>query len=70
MHVAMEDLKLDRLFVVYPGGPSLVLGPKAELVSIQRLPGRLQEIAAGGGQARSPSTGRTGTPGAVSRATT
>jgi predicted AAA+ superfamily ATPase len=45
MHVAMSDLKLDRLFVVYPGGQSLKLPGKAELLSIQHLPVRLQEIA-------------------------
>jgi predicted AAA+ superfamily ATPase len=45
MHVAMDDLKLDRLFVVYPGGQSLKLPGQAELLSIQHLPTRLQKIA-------------------------
>ena len=46
MHVAMEDLKLNRLFLVYPGGQSYSLGPKADLVSIQDLSARLQVLAA------------------------
>lgn len=50
MHIAMVDLKLDQLFVVYPGGQSFTLGPKAELVSIQHLSARLQDFAAEGGQ--------------------
>jgi predicted AAA+ superfamily ATPase len=45
MHVAMHDLKLTRLFIVYPGGQSLKLPGQAELLSIQHLPMRLQEIA-------------------------
>ena len=48
MHVAMDDLKLDRLFVVYPGRQSLKLPGRAELLSIRHLPARLQEIAAAG----------------------
>jgi predicted AAA+ superfamily ATPase len=47
MHTAMEDLKLDQLFVVYPGSQSLALTDKAELVSIQHLPERLKEFGAG-----------------------
>ena len=35
-------LKLDQLFVVYPGGQSLRLADKVELVSIQHLPKRLE----------------------------
>ncbi|MBI4623085.1 MAG: ATP-binding protein, partial [Verrucomicrobia bacterium] len=42
MHMAMQDLKLDQLFVVYPGGQSFPLGPKAELVAIRDLPARLE----------------------------
>ncbi len=48
MHVAMDDLKLDRLFVVYPGGQSLKLPGRAELLSIQHLPARLHEVAVAG----------------------
>ncbi len=48
LHVAMDDLKLDRLFVVYPGGQSLKLPGWAELLSIQHLPARLNEVAVAG----------------------
>lgn len=48
MHVAMHDLKLTRLFIVYPGGQSLKLPGQAELLSIQHLPMRLREIATDG----------------------
>ena len=48
MHVAMKDLKLNRLFVVYPGGQSLRLASQVELVSIQHLPDRLNEFRARG----------------------
>ena len=51
MHVAREDLQLDRLFVVYPGGHSLKLAGKAELVGIQHLPARLREFTGGAGGA-------------------
>ncbi len=55
MHIALRDLKLDQLFVVYPGGQSFPLGPKAELVGIRDLPTRLERfngerlLEAGGG---------------------
>ncbi len=42
MHIALRDLKLDPLFVVYPGAQSFPLGPKAELVAIRDLPARLE----------------------------
>ena len=41
MRMAVRDLKLDQLFVVYPGGQSFPLGPKAELVAIRDLTVRL-----------------------------
>jgi uncharacterized protein len=41
MHVAMADLKLDRLLVVVPGKESYDLGPKVEVVSIMHLVDRL-----------------------------
>lgn len=41
MQAAMRDLKLDRLFVVYPGRQSLRLAEKVERVSILQLPERL-----------------------------
>lgn len=45
MPLAMADLKLDQLFVVYPGGQSLKLAGKVELVSIQHLPARLKNFS-------------------------
>ena len=42
MHIALRDLKLDRLFVVYPGGQSFPLGPRAELIALRDLPERLK----------------------------
>lgn len=38
MHVALEDLKLERLYVVYPGGRRYALGSKMEAVPLQDLP--------------------------------
>jgi hypothetical protein len=53
MHVAMQNLKLDQLFVVYPGGQSLKLADKVEMVSIRYLPQWLMGFgAAGAGAAR------------------
>ena len=46
MHVAMQDLKLDQLFVVYPGGQSLKLAGKVEMVSIRHLRQRLMQFGA------------------------
>jgi hypothetical protein len=48
MHMAMQDLKLDQMFVVYPGGQSLKLADKVELISIKHLPERLKRFGAGG----------------------
>ena len=45
MHVAMADLKLDRLLVVVPGKESYNLGPKMEVVSILHLVERLSRMA-------------------------
>ena len=50
IHLAMQDLKLDQLFVVYPGNQSLKLADKTEMVSIQHLPERLKKFGAAGGQ--------------------
>jgi predicted AAA+ superfamily ATPase len=44
MHIALRDLKLDQLFVVYPGSQSLPLGQKAELASIRDLLARLAQF--------------------------
>jgi hypothetical protein len=48
MQVAMEDLKLDRLWVVYPGSQSFAMSEKVEAVSILHLAGRLRTF--GGAQ--------------------
>lgn len=44
MHVAHEDLKLERLFVVYPGTKSWTMGEKTEAVSILDLPPHLASL--------------------------
>jgi len=38
MHIALNDLKLQRLFVLYPGDQSYQLHQKVEVVSVQSLP--------------------------------
>jgi hypothetical protein len=45
MHVAMADLKLDRLLVLVTGKESYDLGPKMEAVSILHLVERLGRMA-------------------------
>jgi hypothetical protein len=40
MRTALADLKLDRLFVVYPGEQALKLDDKVELLPIRKLPER------------------------------
>ena len=44
MHIAIEDLALDRLLVVYPGSKSFSLGKQTEAVAIADLPGRLLRL--------------------------
>jgi hypothetical protein len=44
MHVALADLKLDRLLVVHPGKKSYPLAPKADAVSIGELRGCLKSL--------------------------
>jgi len=44
MHIALRDLKLDQLFVVYPGSQSFSLGSKAELVAFRDLLARLERF--------------------------
>jgi hypothetical protein len=41
MHVALNDLALDRLHVVYPGRVSYPLHERMEVVAIEDLPTRL-----------------------------
>ncbi len=45
MHVAMSDLKLERLLVLVPGKESYPLGEKVEVVSILHLVERLGRLA-------------------------
>ena len=42
MHTALNDLKLQRLFVLYPGHESYQLHQKVEVVSVQSLPAMLK----------------------------
>ena len=41
MRIALEDLKLARLFVVYPGEQPYELHRRVEVIAIQDLPGKL-----------------------------
>ncbi len=52
MHIARQDLRLKRLFVVYPGvGGSYGLDESAEVVAIQDLEAKLGEVLAPSGRA-------------------
>jgi predicted AAA+ superfamily ATPase len=44
MHIALEDLKLKQLFVVYPGKESYALERHVEVVAIRDLPGKLAKL--------------------------
>lgn len=48
MHTALRDLKLERLFVVYPGDVSYPMNEHTEAVGITNLRARLQIIENGG----------------------
>lgn len=48
MHAALCDLKLERLFVVYPGKDSCVMNDQTEVLSITHLRARLAEAGVGG----------------------
>lgn len=37
MHVALQDLKLDRLFIIYPGDPEYEIDEKIAVFSINRI---------------------------------
>jgi uncharacterized protein len=41
MHIALHDLQLQRLFVIYPGEESYALDRRVEMVAIQDLAGKL-----------------------------
>lgn len=44
MHIAMQDLKLERLFVVYPGTTAYTLGDKVEVLPIKQLPTQIKDL--------------------------
>jgi predicted AAA+ superfamily ATPase len=48
MHMALHDLKLERLFVVHPGKDSYVMNDQTEAVSITDLRARLAQADLGG----------------------
>ena len=50
MHVALNDLKLERLFVVHPGAHSYAMNERTEAVGITGLGARLAEAGVGGEQ--------------------
>ena len=50
MHVALNDLKLERLFVVHPGAHSYAMNERTEAVGITSLGARLAEAGVGGEQ--------------------
>ena len=45
MHIALQDLKLKHLFVVYPGKESYALERRVEVVSIRHLPEKLAALS-------------------------
>jgi predicted AAA+ superfamily ATPase len=44
MNIAIEDLKLDRLFVVYPGRETFTLAKQVEVLPMHDLPTRLSRL--------------------------
>jgi hypothetical protein len=44
MHIALHDLKLKHLFVVYPGKVSYPLDRQADVVSIGHVPDKLAAL--------------------------
>jgi predicted AAA+ superfamily ATPase len=49
MHTALQDLKLDQLFVVHPGQHSYLMNDQTEAVAITHLRARLTQAGVGGG---------------------
>jgi hypothetical protein len=39
MRIALEDLKLERIAVIYPGTRRFALAPKVEAVPLREVPG-------------------------------
>lgn len=50
MRTAMADLKLDQLFVVYPGDQALALNEKVELLPVRRLSERWKTLCGDAGK--------------------
>lgn len=44
MRIALDDLKLETLFVVYPGSRCFFLDDKIEAVGLPELPARLNGL--------------------------
>ena len=44
MYTVMEDLKLDQLFVIYPGDRNYEIGSNIQVVGFQNLPSILPLI--------------------------
>jgi hypothetical protein len=47
MHASMESLKLDRLYIVYPGGEAYMLRPRVEVLPLPLARERIAAAAAG-----------------------
>jgi hypothetical protein len=47
MHASMESLKLDRLYIVYPGGEAYTLRPRVEVLPLPLARERIAAAAAG-----------------------
>ncbi len=44
MRIAIADLSLDRLFVVYPGATSFSIDENVEVIGAEELPARLTRL--------------------------
>jgi hypothetical protein len=49
MHIALKDLKLRRISVIYPGSISYPIHEKVEVVSILELSKKIKALTAGRG---------------------
>ena len=52
MHIALEDLKLERIFTVYPGKEAYPMHERVEALPLAQLHERMEKI--GGGVAVKP----------------
>jgi hypothetical protein len=44
MHIALQDLKLQCLFVVFPGLNSFLMNEQVDVISLRDLPGKAPAI--------------------------